>query len=238
MPTSLVSDKLTFYLWLSSRHQCLASDCVLSRAWKWSQSVEDKVHGLYIIFAHSATLAETLRFSATIISVLGNTKNTEDDTPYQWILYQAHGLFRIINCDALDRAFSSCDLPISFVYLFVVYLTTLFQKLRLYSVEWRGYEWMMNWKVFGSKGSWPKFKELSCHSSVGTEENHETPQTAYPVSRSRFETGTSRVPGECWISTLKLVHDRFLLNPYKFIIHLPPFHSTLFSICYWKSVVK
>jgi hypothetical protein len=30
-------------------------------------------------------------------------------------------------------------------HLFVVYLMALFQKLSLYSVEWNGDEWMMNW---------------------------------------------------------------------------------------------
>jgi hypothetical protein len=34
-------------------------------------------------------------------------------------------------------------------------------------------------------------------------------------------------PGECWDSTLRLCHDRFLPNHFQFIIHLSPFHSTL-----------
>jgi hypothetical protein len=40
--------------------------------------------------------------------------------------------------------------------------------------------------------------------------------------------------------TLKLSHDRFLLNPFQFIVHLSLFHSTLYrsSLSYWKSVVK
>jgi hypothetical protein len=33
----------------------------------------------------------------------------------------------------------------------VVYLTTLFSNSRLYSVEWKGDTWVMNWKVCGSK---------------------------------------------------------------------------------------
>jgi len=45
-------------------------------------------------------------------------------------------------------------------------------------------------------------------------------------------------PGKFWDSTLKLGHDRFLPNPFQFIIHLSPFHSTLYSLSYWKSVVK
>jgi hypothetical protein len=39
----------------------------------------------------------------------------------------------------------------SFFYLFVLYLMTLFQKLRLYSVEWKCDKWMVNWKGFGWK---------------------------------------------------------------------------------------
>jgi hypothetical protein len=36
------------------------------------------------------------------------------------------------------------------------------------------------------------FKVLSQHSSGGIEENNENPQSVFPVSRSRFEPGTSR----------------------------------------------
>jgi hypothetical protein len=36
-------------------------------------------------------------------------------------------------------------------FLFIVYSTTLFQWLRLYSVEWRGDTWMTNWKWCGRK---------------------------------------------------------------------------------------
>jgi hypothetical protein len=36
-------------------------------------------------------------------------------------------------------------------------LTTLFQWLGLYSVEWRGDEWVMNWKGCGKKQSWHTF---------------------------------------------------------------------------------
>jgi hypothetical protein len=40
------------------------------------------------------------------------------------------------------------------VYLFFVYLTTLFQSLRLCSVEWRDDKWMRNWKESRRKRSW------------------------------------------------------------------------------------
>jgi hypothetical protein len=32
--------------------------------------------------------------------------------------------------------------------------------------------------------------------------------------------------------TLKVSHDRFLLYPFQFIIHLSPFHSTLCTLSY------
>jgi hypothetical protein len=35
-------------------------------------------------------------------------------------------------------------------------------------------------------------------------------------------------PGEFRSSTLKLGHDRFLATHFQFIIHLPPFQSTLY----------
>jgi hypothetical protein len=34
---------------------------------------------------------------------------------------------------------------------------------------------------------------------------------------------------------LKLGHDRFLPNPFQFIIYLSPFHSTLYIHIYWKT---
>jgi len=45
--------------------------------------------------------------------------------------------------------------------LFVLYSTTFFQRLILYSVECRGEKLMMNWKGFGRKWLWPSFKVLS-----------------------------------------------------------------------------
>jgi hypothetical protein len=42
------------------------------------------------------------------------------------------------------------------------------------SIEWKGDTWMMNWKGFWMKQSWPNFKVLSRHSSGETEENHES----------------------------------------------------------------
>jgi hypothetical protein len=39
-------------------------------------------------------------------------------------------------------------------------------------------------------------------------------------------------------SSLKLGHDRCLPTPFKFIIHLSPYFSTLHSLSHWKSVVK
>jgi hypothetical protein len=47
----------------------------------------------------------------------------------------------------------------------VVYFTTLFQLRRLYSVEWKGDNWIMKLNGFGKKRSWPIFKVLYRHSS-------------------------------------------------------------------------
>jgi hypothetical protein len=46
-------------------------------------------------------------------------------------------------------------------YLFVVYLTTRVQWLRVYTIEWKGDKWMINRKGFGRKQSRPNFKVLS-----------------------------------------------------------------------------
>jgi hypothetical protein len=45
-------------------------------------------------------------------------------------------------------------------------------------------------------------------------------------------------PGNCWDSTLKLGHDRFLPHPIQFIIHVSYFHSTKKAQVSEKSVGK
>jgi hypothetical protein len=42
-----------------------------------------------------------------------------------------------------------------FTYLFILYLPMLFSNLRLYTFEWKGDRWMMNWKGCGTKRRWP-----------------------------------------------------------------------------------
>jgi hypothetical protein len=49
-----------------------------------------------------------------------------------------------------------------------------------------------------------------------------------------FSWFASFPPDECWDSTLKLGHDRFLPNPFQFTIQLSPFHSMPCSLSYWK----
>jgi hypothetical protein len=44
--------------------------------------------------------------------------------------------------------------------------------------------------------------------------------------------------GQYQDSTLKLGHDHFPPNRFQFVIHLSPFHSTLYSFSYWKSVIE
>jgi hypothetical protein len=45
-------------------------------------------------------------------------------------------------------------------------------------------------------------------------------------------------PGMCRISALKVGHDHVLPYYFQIIIHLTPFDSVLYSLNYWKSVVK
>jgi hypothetical protein len=52
---------------------------------------------------------------------------------------------------------------------------------------------MINWKDFGRKRPWFNFMVRSLNSSGGTEENHEKPQSGYPVIGSRFELGTFQI---------------------------------------------
>jgi hypothetical protein len=69
---------------------------------------------------------------------------------------------------------------------------TLFQQLRLRSFERNGHKWMMTWKLFAWKWSWPNFKVLCRYSSGGTEENHEKLQRGNPFSGPSSEPGTTR----------------------------------------------
>jgi hypothetical protein len=69
-----------------------------------------------------------------------------------------------------------------YTYLFVVYFRTLLQWLRLYSIKWYSDMWMMNWKEFGKKRSWPNFNVLSLQSPAGPVKNHKNPQSGQPVS--------------------------------------------------------
>jgi hypothetical protein len=57
--------------------------------------------------------------------------------------------------------------------LFLPYLTTLSQYLRLYSLEWKGDKWWWIGKDVAGKRSWPNFKVLSRHFPGGIEKNHE-----------------------------------------------------------------
>jgi hypothetical protein len=51
-----------------------------------------------------------------------------------------------------------------------------------------------------------------------------------PVNVTEFSWLSSVHPGKFWNSTLKLDHYHFLPHYFKFIIHLSPFHSTLYNL--------
>jgi hypothetical protein len=40
------------------------------------------------------------------------------------------------------------------------------------------------------------------------------------------------------VATLKLSHVRLLADPFQFIIYVSPFNSIVYSLTFWKSVVK
>lgn len=56
-------------------------------------------------------------------------------------------------------------------------------------------------------------------------------QSGDRLSRLRFFVVSLIATGECWDSTRKLGHDRFLPIPFQFIFHISPF---LCSLPYWK----
>jgi hypothetical protein len=65
-----------------------------------------------------------------------------------------------------------------------------FSNSRLYNFDWKDDKWMMNWKWFGRKRSWPNLRYY-WQSPGGTEENHETPRSGKPISGPRFVPGTT-----------------------------------------------
>jgi hypothetical protein len=54
---------------------------------------------------------------------------------------------------------------------YLVYLTTLFQLLRLYSIKWKSDKWIMIQKGCGRKGSW---SNLRCYPGICLEELRKT----------------------------------------------------------------
>jgi hypothetical protein len=71
----------------------------------------------------------------------------------------------------------------------------------------------------------PCIREVLC-SNLGLE-------TGYPDLR--FSCFFSVPPGKCLDSILKLGNDFIFPNPFRFITHLSPSHSTLCSLSYLKS---
>jgi hypothetical protein len=63
-------------------------------------------------------------------------------------------------------------------------------------------------------------------------------QPGYRLFWPRFLWFFSVPPDECQGKILKLDLESFLPNPFEFITHVPPFHSTLYSLRFWKSIVK
>jgi hypothetical protein len=61
-------------------------------------------------------------------------------------------------------------------------------------------------------------------------------ETSYPDWG--FSWISSVPPGKCQDSTLKLGHDHFFPNLFRFIIHLSSFHLMLYSLSYWESILK
>jgi hypothetical protein len=54
---------------------------------------------------------------------------------------------------------------------------------------------------FGRKLLWPNFKVLSRNSDGGTEENHENPDSGYPVSGPSFGPSTFRIQSRNELTT-------------------------------------
>jgi hypothetical protein len=52
---------------------------------------------------------------------------------------------------------------LNLIYFIFILFYDAVSELRLYSVKWKGNKWIMSWKEFGRKQSWPNFKVLSRH---------------------------------------------------------------------------
>jgi hypothetical protein len=91
------------------------------------------------------------------------------------------------------------------IILASVYLTTLFQKLTLYIVEWKGHNSMMSWKGFGRKRLCPAF-------AWGTEKNHEN------VGQDSRSPSRDLYPGPPEYEAIVLTRVQYLL-PCRFLIN-------------------
>jgi hypothetical protein len=70
----------------------------------------------------------------------------------------------------------------------VVNLITRCVNTDVYGIEW---QWIMNWKEFGTREFWPHFRYYP--GMEGLSKNHEKPQLRKPVSCRGIETRTSQV---------------------------------------------
>jgi hypothetical protein len=95
------------------------------------------------------------------------------------ILQDSINLLRVYKLASMTAAGTEC------LYWYyacaVVYLITLFQKLRLHSTEWKGDRWMMNWKECGRKQQWPN---LRCYLGICLEGLSKTTKNLGQDSRS------------------------------------------------------
>jgi hypothetical protein len=90
----------------------------------------------------------------------------------------------------------------------------------------------MNWKEIGRKRSWPNFKVFSRHSPEETGENDENLSNVVVELLSLLlhiqVVQVSNLGLEMAIQILELGNDRFLPNPFQFIIYF--FLNSLLSV--------
>jgi hypothetical protein len=107
---------------------------------------------------------------------------------YSTTLGWYHGNHEItVRKSSLNKRFDhgSCE------WLFVVYLQTLFQELRLYSVELKGGKCIVNWKWFGRKRSWPN---TMYYPGIRLEGLRTTTKTSVRIAGLRTEIWTLDLP--------------------------------------------
>jgi hypothetical protein len=89
------------------------------------------------------------------------------------------------------------------------------------------WKWMISWKGFWRKRSWPNLKSYPDIGPQGLRKTTKKPQSGKPVSGPRLEPGTSRIRSSdmflqrSWMTSCTMVHNKYS-DLYDILMAVPP----------------